>query len=97
MIAFTVYNVSGKILRTGVCSETDFKSQAGNDEIVIRGTANDVTQKVVDGKIVDKTPGEIAIDNLPRPVVQHEKQAAHITNKQWQAVLDRIAELESNR
>ena len=91
---YIVYNTIGKILRTGVCGE-DVRSQAGENEYAIEGTANDVTQKIVDGEIVDKTPAEIEADN-PAPIpLSLEKQPAHITNGQWQEIQDRLRLLEN--
>ena len=97
MKKYIVYNNFGKILRTGTCPNGDFLLQAGDFEFVIEGTANDIKQKIenpgIAGKIVDKTPQEI-IDDAPKPIA-FEKQPAHITNGQWQDVLDRISVLES--
>ena len=53
---YIVYNSDGDILRVGICSnDNDFSLQAGEGEFVLEGTANDVTQKIVDGQIVNKT------------------------------------------
>lgn len=52
---YIVYNSNGDILRVGICSnDNDFSLQAGEGEFVLEGTANDATQKIVDGQIVDK-------------------------------------------
>lgn len=92
---YIVYDNSGTILRTGCCSKGDFFLQVGDGEFVMEGIANDVTQKIVDGKVVDKTPEEIEADN-PTPIpVPFEKQPANITNEQWQNILNRISELET--
>ena len=54
---FIVYsNSNGEILRTGVCGDDDIELQVGEGESVIEGTANDATQMVADGAIVDKPP-----------------------------------------
>lgn len=92
---FIVYNSLGKILRTGTCQDNRFFYQACENEFVKEGQANDATQKIVDGKVVDKTPEEIEADN-PTPIpVPFEKQPANITNEQWQNILNRISELET--
>lgn len=91
---YIVYNNAGRILRTGKCQDKDISLQAGDSEFVIEGKANDVTQKVVGGRVVDKTPGEIEVDNPPIPKLPLEKQIACITNEQWQNVLVRLDKLE---
>lgn len=93
---FIVYTVQGQILRTGVCQNKTFHRQANEDqgELVMEGEADDALQKVVDGKIVDKTPGEIKTDDPPLPEIPVENQPARITNEQWQNVLDRLRALE---
>ena len=57
---YIVYDENDEILRTGYCGDKDFPREAVNaGERVLEGKANDVTQKVVDEKVVDKTPEEI--------------------------------------
>ena len=94
MINYTVFDkVTGKILRSGSCPGGDLNSQAASGEIVIEGESNDVTQKVVDGEIVDKTTEEI---EAAKPVdVPVGKRSAQITNEDWQTILDRLDALES--
>lgn len=92
---YIVYNQDGKIMRTGVCNKDVLHLQAVNDdELTMEGTANDVIQKIINGKIVNKTPEEIEADN---PTVPFEERPAFITNKQLQNVLDRISVLEKAR
>lgn len=91
---FIIYNSNNKILRTGTCTAHDFLLQAGKGEFVLEGTANDITQKISEGKVVNKTPEEIEIDNPTPPEIPFEKQTARITNEQWQAVLNRLDKLE---
>lgn len=92
---FIIYNSSGKILATGCCQDSDFKMQAKNGEFVMEGIANDITQKIVNGKIVDKTSEEIEHDEPTRPPLPFEKEQAQITNEQYQAMLDRLSALEA--
>jgi len=97
---FIVYNSQGKILRSGTCQDSTFYLQANESEFVKEGTANDITQKIinvgVNGKIIDKTPEEIEAEKPPQPKsLPHEKQTAHITNEQWQDVLARLNKLET--
>jgi len=94
MSNYVVYDTTGKILRIGISSSRPIRSQAGINEFVLEGTANDRTQKVIDGKIVDKTPEEIEAEK-PKPVPV-ENRPARITNKQWQAVLERLDRLEED-
>ena len=51
---YIVYDSDGEILRTGTCPTSMFILQASKGEFVIEGIANDVTQKIVDGKVVEK-------------------------------------------
>lgn len=92
---FIVYNKNHRILRTGKCQDRTFRRQAKDGEFVIEGKANDATQKIVAGKIVNKTRKEIETDNpTPKPI-PFKKQPALITNAQWQAVLGRLSKLET--
>jgi len=104
MKKYIVYNAEGKIQRTGVCSKKDLLKQANEDEFILEGTANDVTQKVefdgfdVDGqpinpRVVDKTPEEIEAEKPPEILVG--ERPVSITNNQWQDVLDRLSKLET--
>ncbi len=91
---FIVYNKVGKITRAGHCQPSVFNKQAGPEEFVIEGQANDVRQKIIDGKIVNKTPVEIQLDNPKSPKVPHERKRANITNKQLNNIMDRLKRLE---
>ena len=93
---YTVYNSSGKILRSGTCPDNFFLLQAEKGEFVMEGLANDSKHKIVSGKIADKTPQEIAAGKPPEPKpIPPEKLPAHIDNEQWQSVLGRLDKLES--
>jgi hypothetical protein len=52
---FIVYDTSGTILRTGTCTESDFSLQAGENETVIEGNADDATQLIVNGEVTAKS------------------------------------------
>lgn len=92
---FVVYNKStGKILRSGHCQDRAFSKQAQEGEEVLEGVANDVRQKIVAGKIVDKTSEEIERDNPKRKRISFEKRRANISNEQYQNLLQRIERLE---
>lgn len=93
---FIVYNRQGKILRTGTCQKSTLLLQAQEGEFVMEGLANDVTQKIVNNKIINKTTEEIKADN-PTPIpIPLEKQFAHITNEQWKKVLNRLDKIEKS-
>lgn len=50
---FIIYNSQGRILRTGQCSDADVLLQANEGEYVLQGIANQSTQYIVDGTVVD--------------------------------------------
>lgn len=88
-VNYIVHNQDGKIMRTGVCGVDVLPSQAGDGESAIEGTANDLTQKIVGKKVIDKTPQEI-VDETPIP----PEPGIRITRKEWEALLKRIEDLE---
>lgn len=107
MKKYIVYNQAKKILWTGGCSDKDFSLQAKDSNFVMEGAANDVTQKIefdgfdeegqpINPRVVDKTPEEIETDNPTPPKISFEKRIAHITNEQWQDVLNKISDLENS-
>ena len=51
---FVIYDSEGTILRTGSCPDEVFALQRRGDEIILEGVADDATQHVVDGVVVDK-------------------------------------------
>jgi len=92
---YIVYDNKGEILRSGCCQDNVLLQQAQEGEFVIEGTANDIACKIVDGKVVDKTPEEIEAQKPPIPEpIPYEKQLASITNEQYQTILGRLANLE---
>ena len=103
MSNFIVYNSDKKILRTGSCPDTMVGLQANANEFVCEGTADDATQKMefdgfatqgqpINPHVVNKTQAEI--DAETPASVPDEERPATITNKQWQAIQDRVAALE---
>ena len=94
MKRFIIFDLSGKILRCGICQDLTFEGQAKEGEFVMEGQANDVTQKVIDGKIVDKTPEEIEAEK-PKPVeIPETERPMVVTKGQLESILKRIAALE---
>jgi len=95
MSEFVVYNNKGKILRTGSCPKFLIQAQAHEGEFVFEGNADDSLQKMVAGKVVDKTQIEIDAEKpIAVPIPEDEKPAI-ITNKQWRDIQNRIATLEA--
>ena len=94
---YIVYDNKGKILRTGSCSNTSFALKAGDGELIIEGVADDVTQKIIDGKVVNKTSEEMAAENPPSIEIPFGQRKAMITNEQYRYILDRLTELERNK
>lgn len=45
---------TGKILRTGTCPESMIAIQAHDGERVMEGVANDLTQCICDGAVIDR-------------------------------------------
>ena len=54
MKSFIIYNALGEILRTGQCPDRDLQLQAGSDESVMEGIADDSLHIIVDEMVVDK-------------------------------------------
>lgn len=94
---FIIYNAADDILRTGLCQDVDFEIQAHANEFVMEGEADAVTQKIVEGEVVNKTPAEIEAEKPPEPEpVPIGQQQANITNEQWQDVLKKLKKLEKS-
>ena len=91
---FIVYDKDGKISRTGHCQPATFNKQAGQGESIIEAVANDVRQKVVKGKIVNKTSEEIKRDSPKTPPKPTKDKKANITNRQYDDLLARIEAIE---
>lgn len=71
--------------------------QAKDAEKVIEysGDANAKTHKVKDGRIVDKTPAEMASENPAPSAITPDKLPARITQGEWDELKQRIERLES--
>lgn len=50
---FIIYNKEGKILRVGICSETDLEYQKSPDEFLLEGVADFTSQYIENGIVVD--------------------------------------------
>jgi len=86
MSQFIIYDAKGKILRTGTCSKNDYELQCGNDEFIMEGVADDETQMVVNGQVIDKP------DTLIQPeIILRENRATRnelLKNTDWTQTLD---------
>lgn len=62
---YIVYNELGQILKTGVCSDYDFNLQAAENEFVLEGVADHLTQYINNNSIYDlpEKPGSDYIFN----------------------------------
>ena len=72
----TTYDAEGKILR--VISGPSYLiplQRMRPGEFKLEGKANPVTQKVVDGKIVNKTPAEMSALKKANPRIRFDKAA----------------------
>ncbi len=100
MTAYTVYDVSGRILRSGDCPAKLLAKQVGKDSsgelrtdlFVMEGKTDDAKQKIFAGKAVAKSSAEIAADQPP--TIPVEDRPADISNKDLAAILARIKDLE---
>ena len=93
MRKFVVYNKDGDILRTGICPEGSMDLQKADGQFVMEGVANDATQHVVDGKIVDKPPAENPIDERPQQLRDTRNELLQATD--WSQLAD--AQLSSDQ
>lgn len=91
-IEYTIYDLAtNDIIRTGTSSVSSYASKAQPGEGIIPESSNQRLQKVVDGKIVDKEPGEIIPEPVPFPRIARKLP----TVKEWQDVLERLTNLET--
>ena len=56
---YIIIDQNSNVLRHGSCNDGSFNAQAQEDETVIEGQIDDINQKVVDKKVVDKTQTEL--------------------------------------
>ena len=102
---YIVYDNSGEILRIVVCSPAMSSLQARGGKFVMEGIANGSTQKIefdgldekgrpINPRVINKSPEEIEADNPTPSEISFEKRIAHITNEQWQDILDRLDKLD---
>ena len=107
-MTYTIYNKTREILRIVDCSQISSLLQAKEGEYIMKGKANDSTQKIefdgfdeegqpINPRVVDKTPEEIETDNPTPAEIPIGKQAAHITNEQLDSIFQRLNTLEKNK
>ena len=93
---FIVYNTQGKILRTGTCQNKCFSLQVLNPgESVLEGKADDMSQKIVGDKVVDKIEEDLSKEKKQKKTPK-TLQKKHVTNEMWQNILNRLKALEKN-
>ena len=93
---YAVYDATGKIVRItgGILRYAQLQVRAGQNLLQVDNDVDDRIHKVVDGKLVNKTPEEIEAEKAPTPPeIPESEKPAHITNEQWQDVLKRIEAL----
>jgi len=79
------------ILRVVSCPASMRDMQAGPGEGIVDGAADDVRQKVLNGRIVDKPANELP---PPRPVPDPDDMPAAITRRELRELTKRIEALE---
>lgn len=85
---FIVYAESGKILRTGTCSAEAIEFQCSEGEFVIEGVANDATQQIVNGVVVEKPEAsDEEKAEKTRALVRQLRNSA-LTNSDWTQMPD---------
>ena len=93
MIAYYCYDDENRIRKTGFCAVGDLELQGKRHGWhVAEGVAHDATQKMRNGRLVDKTPAEIAADRPPRG--EPEDMPVVLSKKDYQQLLNRIVALE---
>jgi len=97
MKEYIVLNMNGHLVSSGRCPNRDFDKQADKkkNETVIEGFIDQRKQKIVGGKVVNKTAAEIEADNPAPPEIPESQRSANITNEQWQGILNRLDNLEA--
>lgn len=78
MINYIVYNNDGNIIRTGTCLESDMHLQCGEDQYIMQGLADDASQKIVDGTIVDKDVDPLSRDAAKENCMEKLKEKRDI-------------------
>ena len=63
MKSFIVYAQDGTILRTGSCPDAMFDLQKDEDELIMEGVADDASDMIQDGKIVQKPAPSDTVKN----------------------------------
>lgn len=88
---FIVYNSDGTIIRTGSCVDADFSIQAGENELVIEGVADDSRHMIVDGKVVNKPDPEPLTDvelNKELLINIRYRRKVSLSNSDWTQMPD---------
>lgn len=94
MKKYLIYDNTGEIVRIKTQSHGAFRGTLEQGQFIIEGSANPLTEKVVNGKIVPKTAQEIAAIPAPKPIPPREKRRAWISQESWDDIIKRIEALE---
>lgn len=71
---FIIYEMGGTIIGEGTCAADDLAIQrVEKGKFILEGVANSFTQKVVGGKVVDKTPAEITALRKANPKLRFDR------------------------
>lgn len=95
-VSFIVFApLTGQILRTGTCAQTDLELQAGPGEAVIEGQAEDDRHFVQEGQIVDLPPRPhpdaefdfaVGLWRAPEARSARAEAAAYLAETDWMVI-----------
>ncbi|MBB3010624.1 hypothetical protein [Cupriavidus alkaliphilus] len=74
IVNFFVHDSQGRILRHGICVDTDVPLQAADGEVAVEGPCNILTDYVKDGEVTPRPASPVALagqtlTNVPVPAV----------------------------
>lgn len=91
MVNFVVYNKFGQILRTGTCPKNMVAIQAGDGEYSLIGNGSDRDHKVINGKVVSRSPEEINELMETEDTTKKSQERRRMINSKGQEIIDRMA------
>ena len=84
---FIVYNSDGKILKIGVCLDSDLSAQANENELIMEGIATP-DQMIQNGNVVDKAPASDEELNAIVLVEIRIKRTRYLNQSDWTQMVD---------
>ena len=75
---YTVYSDVGKIVKTVTCLPCDIQVNTKEGQFYVEGIGNSQIQKVVDGKIIDKTSQELATEKAEKELQVQQRQDQNV-------------------